>query len=302
MLTIEKFLSEIKIEQDVKEYLNEVWKDIEQYLFRLNNYSQDGQSIFLKDYLIKENFNSSELERELYSSEIINLYDDGIFDKKIINSQFIKLLNKSVRSKEEIMNEEQFEVIRKEKNKNMTYEEYVEIQKSNLNGNYRKEIVWIGDKSGIQYAHHIPPNPQEIEKYMDDFINYYNNPSKNSELDDPIVKAVLIHSIFIKIHPFANGNGRTARILLNHYLKMGINNKYNLDLTYPPINLSKSYDLSRVNYFEKQNNIIFKEGVDNNKAINQWIKYNLMMIEEQLFYISNRLEKYDKFLKSTKTF
>ena len=58
---------------------------------------------------------------------------------------------------------------------------------------------------------------------------------------------ILIHVIFIKIHPSANGNGRTARILLNHFLKIAINEKYNLDLMYPPINLSKSYDLSRIN-------------------------------------------------------
>ena len=61
------------------------------------------------------------------------------------------------------------------------------------------------------------------------------------------------HVIFIKIHPFANGNGREARILLNNFLHFGINRKYNLNLESLPINLSKSFDLARMTYFKKQN-------------------------------------------------
>lgn len=301
MLTINDFLSDIKLNEDVKNYLEYVWKQIEQYLFKLRQYSKDAQSTFLEDYLFKETVNSSSLERELYSPEIMDLYEKGLFNKKSIDQNFIKLLNKTVRSKEVIMNFEQFEKIRREKNKNITYDEFLKIQKSNLNGNYRQEVVWIGDKSGIEKAIHLPPLPNDIEEFMNDFINYYNY-NNLEELDDPIVKASLIHVIFIKIHPFANGNGRTARILLNHYLKTKINEKYNLDLLYPPINLSKSYDLSRISYFQKQNDIIYKKGINNNYAINQWIKYNLIMIEEQLYYATTRLERYDKVLKSIKYF
>ena len=34
----------------------------------------------------------------------------------------------------------------------------------------------------------------------------------------PIVKACYLHGEFVKIHPFVDGNGRTARLLLNFEL------------------------------------------------------------------------------------
>ncbi len=296
MLKINTFLESIKIDEKTKKSLDYIWEEIKLYIDRLQEYSPEAQNIFLKDYLIKETINSSILERELYTPKILELYDLHFFERTNISDKQLKLLNKTIRSKDKIKNFEEFEEIRKEKNKQITYDEYVENEKYNLSGNYRREIVWIGGKEGIEYAHHVPPYPENIESYMKDFIDFFNS-KKQDDLSDPIVKAALIHAIFIKIHPFANGNGRTARILLNYYLRLGINKKYDLDLTYPPLNLSKSFDLTRLAYFKKQNEIIFKEGVDNNFAVNSWIRYNIVAIEEQLYYLNNRLDKYDRLLR-----
>ena len=299
MLKINTFLKNIKIDEKTKRYLEDIWEEIKLYIIRLQEYSPEAQNIFLKDYLIKENFNSSQLECELYSPRILELYDFHFFESLNISDDKLKILNKIVRAKDKIKGFDEFEKIRKEKNKQITYEEYVENEKYNLSGNYRKEVVWIGGKEGIEYAHHIPPKPEEIQNYISDFIDFFNSKEKN-DLSDPIIKAALSHAIFIKIHPFANGNGRTARILLNYVLKLGINEKYNLNLKYPPLNLSKSFDLTRLSYFKKQNEIIFKEDVDNNFAINAWIRYNILAIEEQLYYLNNRLDKYDSLLRSYK--
>lgn len=300
MLTIKEFLNNIKLEDSTKEYLGEIWREIENYLSRLSSYSEEAQNEFLEDYLIKEIVNSSNLESESYSKDVIRLYEEGVFSNNKINDEVLKTLNKTIRINDRILEFDEFEDIRREKNKDITYEEYVENEKSNLAGNYRQEDVFIGGKEGIEYAVHIPPKPEEIPAHINDFINYYNSDSSD-DLSDPIVKAALIHVIFIKIHPFANGNGREARILLNNYMHHGINKKYNLDLKYLPLNLSKSFDLSRMAYFTKQNNIIFKEGIDNNEPINAWIKYVLIAIEEQLYYINSRLDEYDEFLSSVKS-
>jgi Fic family protein len=38
----------------------------------------------------------------------------------------------------------------------------------------------------------------------------------------PIKRAAMLHSLFVKIHPFIDGNGRTARLLMNlELLKTG---------------------------------------------------------------------------------
>lgn len=299
MLKINDFLKNIKLDEKTIQSLDYIWSEIELYLKRLSTYSDRAQNMFLKDYIIKESINSSKLESELYSKEVLELYYTHFFDSLDISDNKLKILNKCVRSNDEILSIEEYEKIRKENNSDITYEQYLKNEKDNLSGNYRKDMVWIGGTAGIEYAHHVPPKPEEINEYITDFISYYKNNDKN-ELSDPIVKSALIHAIFIKIHPFANGNGRTARILLNCYLKLMINEKYNLNFKYPPINLSKSFDLSRVSYFKKQNDIIFKENIDNNLAINSWIRYNIIAIEEQLYYLNSRLDKYDYFLKTIK--
>jgi len=299
MIKIEHFLKDFKLNNTTKERINETWEQIELYVQRLQEYPEKSQEIFLRDYLIKENLNSSKLECELYSPEILELYENDFFVSKFLNKTRIQEINKSVRAKDEILNFDKFDQIRKEKNKDITYDDYVVNERNNLSGNYRNDIVWIGGKEGIEYALHIPPNPNEIEEYMEDFFEFFNN-QQNGDLQDPIVKAALIHAIFIKIHPFANGNGRTARILLNYFLSLSIKEKYNLHSKYTLINLSKSFDLSRTTYFQKQNDIIFKDGIDNNEAINSWIKYNIIAIEEQLYFLNTRLDKYDKFLRTSK--
>ncbi|MCK9217477.1 MAG: Fic family protein [Firmicutes bacterium] len=83
-----------------------------------------------------------------------------------------------------------------------------EIDKENA-GKYRTENVLI---SG---ANHIPPKHYEIGDLMQELIEEYNNNWKDYH---PILRATLLHGEFVKIHPFIDGNGRTARLLLNFEL------------------------------------------------------------------------------------
>lgn len=85
-----------------------------------------------------------------------------------------------------------------------------EIDNKNA-GRYRTENVVI---SG---AKHIPPKHYEITYLMQELIEEYDN---NWESYHPVVRATLLHGEFVKIHPFIDGNGRTARLLLNFELMM----------------------------------------------------------------------------------
>jgi Fic family protein len=64
-----------------------------------------------------------------------------------------------------------------------------------------------------------------IEKELDELLNWYNQSEENA-----FVKAVIFHHKFEKIHPFADGNGRTGRILLNYIL---------IKDNYPPIIITR---------------------------------------------------------------
>ncbi|PRD44531.1 Fic family protein [Sphingobacterium haloxyli] len=67
--------------------------------------------------------------------------------------------------------------------------------------------------------------PEETPAKMHDLLTWYN--AKSSEpRTNPIIIASEFHYRFIRIHPFDDGNGRTARILMNFILM-----KYG----YPPV-------------------------------------------------------------------
>lgn len=73
-------------------------------------------------------------------------------------------------------------------------------------GVYRKENVLI---SG---ARHLPPDYVKLQDQMIELLDWY----KNKSLDlHPVQRAAILHSLFVKIHPFVDGNGRTARLILN---------------------------------------------------------------------------------------
>lgn len=73
-------------------------------------------------------------------------------------------------------------------------------------GHYRTGAVFI---SGSEYR---PPHHSEVPQLMRDLVAWIA--AEGLEYA-PIVRAVLTHEMFLAIHPFLDGNGRTARLLLN---------------------------------------------------------------------------------------
>ena len=76
-------------------------------------------------------------------------------------------------------------------------------------GRYRKEKVVI---SG---AEHTPPDPFIVPDKMEALINWYYEDGQKMHT---VERASRLHTDLVKIHPFIDGNGRTARVLLNFEL------------------------------------------------------------------------------------
>lgn len=64
----------------------------------------------------------------------------------------------------------------------------------------------------ISGAKHVPPQPYLIQKEMENLFIWY---SENKEVLHPVELAALMHEKLVTIHPFIDGNGRTARLLMN---------------------------------------------------------------------------------------
>ncbi|MBS1601855.1 MAG: Fic family protein, partial [Bacteroidetes bacterium] len=65
---------------------------------------------------------------------------------------------------------------------------------------------------------HTPPKPEDLEELMKAFCVFMNDGQKEDFFLHPISKAIILHFLIGYIHPFADGNGRTARALFYWYL------------------------------------------------------------------------------------
>jgi Fic family protein len=73
-------------------------------------------------------------------------------------------------------------------------------------GRYRSVQVMI------QGSKHIPPQPWQVAKLMEDYFIWYRSNKNNLH---PLILAAELHERLVSIHPFIDGNGRTARLVMN---------------------------------------------------------------------------------------
>ena len=72
---------------------------------------------------------------------------------------------------------------------------------------------------------HKAPDADKIERMIEDLCVYANKDHTNIEYIHPVIKATVIHFMIGYIHPFLDGNGRTARALFYWYaIKHGYEN------------------------------------------------------------------------------
>ncbi|XP_055924686.1 protein adenylyltransferase Fic-like [Argiope bruennichi] len=87
-------------------------------------------------------------------------------------------------------------------------------------GTFRRNQVFVGD--------YVPPPASEVRYLMERFVEWLQ--SDNMKLFHPVKRAAVAHYRLAHIHPFVDGNGRTARLLMNLIL---------MKAGYPPVIIRK---------------------------------------------------------------
>lgn len=82
------------------------------------------------------------------------------------------------------------------------------VDRTTLAG-YRNNPVYI---RGTMY---VPPSYEKLPELMASFEALMN------QIKNPVAKAILTHYLFVTIHPYNDGNGRTGRLLMNYLLLAG---------------------------------------------------------------------------------
>lgn len=94
-----------------------------------------------------------------------------------------------------------------------------------------QNVIRDGGSGSIVY---MPPEAKDVAAMMRELVGWINHEITQSELPVPIVAAIA-HYQFATIHPYYDGNGRTARLLTNlvlHKCGYGLKGVYSLEEYY----------------------------------------------------------------------
>lgn len=270
---LEEYVNRITLLPYVLEHVEETNRSFKEYLKRLAEYDEE----YIIDYWIYQ------------------LYEELKFSKKIENIDFnrINLMNGEIFfdnlsiSHRRIFELHNF-ITADDMEPTFTYRQ-TEANVSSIEEDGEQKIFWRGAQA------------KDVEKFMSDFIKIYRSTDISLVMSNPFLKSALVHLLFVRIHPFTDGNGRTARLLHNAKFTEAINRIYGTRLKISPLNLSQSILVNKRSYVNAIDNIYFDLEHDTNEAINRWFNTMLNMADEQIFFSSNKLEDIEPmFLKDFK--
>lgn len=90
------------------------------------------------------------------------------------------------------------------------------LDEAELEGKFRNSNDVVVMNYATSDIVHTPPKYQELSCLVEELTKFFNKDEE--EFIHPLIKGVIIHFMIGWIHPFADGNGRTARALFYWYL------------------------------------------------------------------------------------
>lgn len=129
---------------------------------------------------------------------------------------------------------------------------------------------------------HRPPSYKEIEPFVHNLCRFFND-EEGADFIHPLIRGIVIHFMVAYVHPFVDGNGRTARALFYWYLL-----KHGYRLT-PYLSVSRVIARSKKAY-EKA--FLYTEADDND--IGYFVAYNMRVLKQAFGELQTYLQRKQK--------
>ena len=142
--------------------------------------------------------------------------------------------------------------------------------------------IYVVDHTKSEVVH-TPPNYDEIPILIKELCVFFNEEVDKDNFIHPLLKGIIIHFMIGFIHPFSDGNGRTARALFYWYLL-----KKGYWLT-EYLSISKIIQDTK-NQYEKA--FIYTENDEND--LSYFITYNLKVMEKAFEALKNYIQEKQK--------
>lgn len=255
------YVKRIKLSSELLEHLEYTNCDFDNYMQKLTEYDEEYIINYWVYSLYKELKYSQKIEHHSFDAR--KLIEKGIF------FDTLNISNKRIFDIHNFVMEEECEPSFKYRTD--------EVNISRYTSDGTEEIFYRG------------VNASDVNKFMNDFIELYKHNGTSLLFSNPFLISSLMHLLFVRIHPFNDGNGRTTRIIHNIKFTESINKLYGTKLKISPLNLSESINLNKITYVNRIDNIYFDLEHDTNDAINKWFNFILDMADEQIYKGVNML-------------
>jgi len=148
-------------------------------------------------------------------------------------------------------------------------------------GHIRTEPVFVNNPSTRQTIY-WPPDHQDISSLLKDLFDFLK---ENSQKVDPLILAGVFHRQFVIVHPFIDGNGRTARLATKVLLaKMGLN-------TFNLFSFENYYNQNVTRYFQEVGLVGNYYDIKDQVDFTSWLEYFTDGIIDELLRVENELGK-----------
>jgi len=207
--------------------------------------SDENKKKLAKKLRLEFNYNSNHLEGNTLTygqTELLLLYDKVSGNVKLSDVEEMKAHDIALSMIEDIAKDKErplTEAFIKELNKLILVRPFwkeaitsdgTPTRKKIEIGRYKSMPNRVRLRSGEIHEH---ASPEETPAKMNELIEWYRH---NENLMHPVQLAIEFHYKFVCIHPFDDGNGRVARLIMNYIL---------LKNSFPPI-IIKSNDKSNI--------------------------------------------------------
>ena len=141
-------------------------------------------------------------------------------------------------------------------------------------GYYRQVPVVVGIPTTGEVRFR-PPDWDEVPRLVADLVAWLNSPQASALM--PVLQASIAHYECVRIHPFVDGNGRTARALATLILyKRGFDTKRFFAL-------EEYYNVDRQSYYEAL------AAADQSGDLTEWLEYFMQGIAVEMVRLEQRI-------------
>lgn len=264
---------------------NDFWffltHNIQKYLHEIDSYGRDTFFDLVKAEIKNELIKESLIEESFYSSAIEGAFSTLKKAKELVETKG------TPKDKSEQMILNNFyamrfivENIHRKLSLDLILELHAIVSKNTLDdpayeGKFRDDMVYITDSSGK--AIYTPPEAGKAKEYLGALVAWANE-NNSSQFIHPVIKASILHFYFVYVHPFFDGNGRTARALFYYYL---IQNKYDF---FKYFSISSIINKTRAKYYKS-----IKDVEDYGSDLTYFLSYMTDSILEAIKEIKSRI-------------